>query len=544
MTEITVEANALPLHITKLESPERFQVWKREMQHYLIAACLWKWTEVENKDAPTAETPVLANDGSDHLVRTTALPALEEKTSAWVQGNKLACNAIKSRLGTNYTIDFENETSAQKLCDRIDRVCKPAGLITLNDLYRRLITYSLQSCKDAADYARQFKSIYNEILHINPTLRLETNLLIFIFHTGLGKEYQDYVISYTQTHEAIKDDQPSYSLEYAITRFLHTVRHLTSVRDESIFTFAAHSSRRPEAFTGKADLVILPAQVNAVPGPNTCTIQKLVNWGTHCKRPYHTTASRDDLTGKKHPRNKDTKRGKDRNRGPNHSGKMIEKDKHRNKRLRYEFSSDEAWAAFSADSESTVPRWTLTSACSQHIAMAKESFIEYTELLKGDAPAVEGIAGHRVPVGVGKVRLTVVVNGCKKDIVLTNVLQIPDIPLNLISLGQLHRINCPMDFVTNGLIHGIKFGSKGIIAWQQANNLYCLELWEQNNLLSVGPRMLGSLNIIDDSISTLAPGSESSYSDTDTERPNKELSEEAIALWDARMGYIGRQNII
>ena len=43
--------------------------------------------------------------------------------------------------------------------------------------------------------------------------------------------------------------------------------------------------------------------------------------------------------------------------------------------------------------------------------MSRESFIKYTKLLKGNALAVKGIAGHRAPIGVSKVRVLVVVNG-------------------------------------------------------------------------------------------------------------------------------------
>ncbi len=233
MTEITIEAYDLPLHITKLESPEGFQEWKHQMKQYLIAAGLWKWTKVENKDAPTAEISTLANDGSNQLVRTTALEAPEESMSAWEQGNKIACNAIKSRLGDYYFYDFKNEKNAYKLWSGIDRDCKPTGSGTLNNLYRRLDTLTLASCKDETDYACQFKSIYNDILDINPNFQRGPNFLIFLFHTGLGIEYQDYFTTYTQTHEAIKDDEPAYSLDYAITRFLRTVRNPTSARHES-----------------------------------------------------------------------------------------------------------------------------------------------------------------------------------------------------------------------------------------------------------------------------------------------------------------------
>ena len=160
--------------------------------------------------------------------------------------------------------------------------------------------------------------------------------------------------------------------------------------------------------------------------------------------------------------------------------------------------------------------------------MARESFVEYTELSKGDVPAVKGIAGHRAPIGVRKVRVPVVVNGRKKDLILTDVIHIPGMPLNLISMGQLSRIDCPMNFVTKGLIHGIEFGLRGITAWQQANNLYCLDLWELKALLSANPAKQGPSNPIDGPIP--APARDSSDSDTDTERPNGKTTDEALDL--------------
>ena len=41
MMEIDYDTSYLPLHVTKLESPEGFQAWKRKMRHWLIAADLW-----------------------------------------------------------------------------------------------------------------------------------------------------------------------------------------------------------------------------------------------------------------------------------------------------------------------------------------------------------------------------------------------------------------------------------------------------------------------------------------------------------------------
>ena len=58
--------------------------------------------------------------------------------------------------------------------------------------------------------------------------------------------------------------------------------------------------------------------------------------------------------------------------------------------------------------------------------------------------------------------MLVVVNDRKKDLILTNIIYIPGIPLNLISIGQLSRINCPINFITKGLIYRIEFGLRGI----------------------------------------------------------------------------------
>lgn len=262
MSEPTTVKTSLPLHIPELEGPEGYQGWKRKMQQYLIHSMLWDWTEEENKDIPTAEIPELAANGSNQAAVTAATKALALEVKKWKKGHQVTCNAIISRLGTNYINDFENETNAYKLWNGIDKDCKPAGSGTLNDFYRRLDTLTLASCKDTTDYTGQFKNTHNEITNIHSKLRLETNYLIYRFHTGLGKEYQDYFTNYTQTHEAIQGDKSAYTLEYAMTRFIQTVRNPTITRDEGTVAFAAQQ-QRSEAYAAPADLVTLPAQPGA-----------------------------------------------------------------------------------------------------------------------------------------------------------------------------------------------------------------------------------------------------------------------------------------
>ena len=176
----------LPFHVAELKSSEGFQVWKRKMRHWLIAADLWQWTEEENSEAPTTEVPDPANDGSNDLARATALAESKEKLREWKRGHKLACNAIISRLGDHY-YHYDEETNAHTLWNSIARDCKPFESVLLKGLYERLTTLSISSCTGEADYTRQFQDIYYEILAINPNFKLENSFLTFLFYNGLGK---------------------------------------------------------------------------------------------------------------------------------------------------------------------------------------------------------------------------------------------------------------------------------------------------------------------------------------------------------------------
>ena len=183
------------------------------MKHWLIAADLWQWTEEENRDAPTAEIPDLANHGSNQLLRATALAALKEDMRSWKRGNELACNAIVSRLGGNYYYDLEKETNAHKLWNGIARECRPEDSVLLNGLYRRLTTLKVGPCKDEADYTRQLRSIHNQILDIHPVLGLGNNYLTFLFYDGLSKG--------DQVHLPVDGDRIPWGRHAAVWDSLH-----------------------------------------------------------------------------------------------------------------------------------------------------------------------------------------------------------------------------------------------------------------------------------------------------------------------------------
>ena len=243
---------------------------------------------------------------------------------------------IQSTLGLNYHNDHKEATNAYFLWVAIKEGCKPKGSGTLNDRYRRLLALKLSDFKDASEYAGKFKELHNEIRNMHEELRLNENFLIFLFHTGLGKEHEDYFLHYTQNHSAIDAaGRPAWSLEYATQRFIQTVTNPSASRTESTLGMVA---TRPEAFVATT----LPsgihstigAQSGAVEGPNSVFVRRLVKFCAFCRKLYHTQYKCQDKNG--HP-----PEGLDHSNRRKRSHSRSRNDRHdRDKRYRLERRSN------------------------------------------------------------------------------------------------------------------------------------------------------------------------------------------------------------
>lgn len=520
------------------------------------------------KDRPTV--PILA-EGTPDAEIAGLISAAEDKVAKWELGHELAVNAIQSRLGNNLLSDLESQTNACLLWEAIIADNKPKGSGTLNDLYRQLLKLDLGQCKDASDFAARLKGIHTDITNVSPKLKLETNFLIFLFHTGLGKAYDAYFTHYIQNHKPMNEanTEPAFSLEYATTRFIQTVTNPSSERTESSYAFAAQRPRRP-APNNSGPVTTIEPQKGAVPGPDSRMIQKRVKYCTHCKKHYHTKTECDQLSGKS--RNKGTGGG---NNGGNtrddDSKSNDKKDKdgdHKPSKKRRRNSTDterETCVAYTAESDSSPMRWALDCACSQHSTPHRDAFIEYRLLdpAVDDVRPIKGIKDSLVPIGIGKVCLSTVTDGKKKELILTNVLHLPGLPLNLVSQGQLMRNGLPMKFVPNG----IEIGHRGITAWLQENNLYTFRMWESKStlvsfkaepmsvpvpkqhgtkfaMLQATPKHKEKANPVNGGIPAPAESDTSdSNSDSDSDGTPRKINEETLNLWHARMGHLGHQNI-
>ena len=317
-----------------------------------------KWTKPENKNPPLA--PLVINTPAEVAAAETAA---EERHDKWELGHELAVTNIHSRLENNLMADLEYETNAYDLWEKVVTNNKPKGSDTLNDLYRQLITFDL---KDATDFASRLNAIHIDITNIAPRLKLETNFLIFLFHTGLGKAYNTYFTHYTRTHKPNNEDntEPAYSFEYATNRFIQTpVNHPSSCQELTGYAFAATP-------TTPFNTLTLDPQKGSVPGPDSRMQERRVKWCTTCKKAYHTKVECDGRArgsgggggGGGGGGNRGGNKGNSDEKGGN-SDKLSkdndkDKEKHKDdspkKRARRNISEDaEVFVAFTAETDSS-----------------------------------------------------------------------------------------------------------------------------------------------------------------------------------------------
>ena len=530
----------------KLENPDGYQEWTRKMEQYLIHTDLWKYTREREATFPPRVTQAMVdrvNADNAELLRVAAgapvelrpvpdverLVDYEERMEKWENRHLRTCNVIRTTLGTNYYNDHKDSTNAAFMWIAVKEGCKPTGTGTMNDRYRRLLELKLCDFKDASEYAGKFKETHNDLRNMHEELKLNDNFLIFLFHTGLGKEHEDYFLHYTQHHIAIDPatGRPAFTLEYATQRFIQSVTNPSATRGESNMTMVAARSERPEAYVSAAGPVAmlneLPGQTGAVEGPDGQFMKKLVKYCRKCKRPFHTMHECESRNAQRRKRSRSPSRNRHSNRDKRHHSGREDRgrnsDNHKRRRSKHRKSrrdGDAYPAYYDTDSEeegsdreeygfesrdcfvgaidgpecyTTVldlsalaatkdgsKRWGLDSCCSTHGTPDRSIFKTYRELgEKDDRRAIGGIGGHLAPVGKGSVELTVNVNGKPKSLLLHEVLHIPGLPINLISQGLLMRSGCPIKIVDGG----IEIGKNGITAWLTTNNIYCLELWEE-----------------------------------------------------------------
>ena len=494
---------------------------------------------------------------------------------------------LKSRYNKNPQDMIEDETNAQKAWKTLERN-KPRGSSIANSTFKKFESLTLASCNDNPQlYANTFKKVAREFRVLSPKLTFSDVWLVYHFHAGLGPVYNSYCEQYSQNHDPFDDDgEAKFTLDYAVTRFINTITDpsngtISSAESQALAALVngtfAHTQQSVNALVA-ASVAARKTEHKIQQGThagNSRTFTTTCKYCTHYKKDYHDDSEYTTLHP--HLKKKDNRGGNDngnsngngRGRGRGRSGRGGRGGRggnNNNNAPKDESKDAEAAAAFSfmaytkqptfeatcliANSQrlqdQTIAKKTMAQTSSVSIAAALSAlwFIDsaYTQHMVRDrsvfetfspfpSPAkVNGVTGHILAEGIGRIRLQCKGLGGKRTLVINDVWYVPSSKFNLISQGQLEDQGMKLLLVPGGI--GIREYS--IVFRRQRNRLYALDTWTEAPVcLAVINRDIPAYNespmtaLTTDSNINLEP----------------QINKETLRIWYSRYGYLGYQNI-
>jgi hypothetical protein len=177
--------------------------------------------------------------------------------------------------------------------------------------------------------------------------------------------------------------------------------------------------------------------------------------------------------------------------------------------LAEEIPTDICWAALTGKYDKKQAVWVIDSGVTRHMTHSRDIFSEYIQL---KVPRIVKTANgsYIYGTGIGNVHVLVFTDDLRvEELVLTDVLYVPDLAGNLISVSQLQ--------------------DKGILVQTVVGQKHPMILTRDGSIVANATR-IGSLYILD-SVAT-----EATLAATEEESPN-------LDLWHRRFGHIGVQGL-
>ena len=464
-----------------------------------------------------------------------------------------ACVAIFQRLGYSgrqlTETDYDNE-DPQAMLDAIAKYYKPKGSGLYTELIRQLLGITLTSEGGVRQYEKDFRKVTAEIASLHKSLALPEPFLIQLFLMGLGDSFDVFVTTYTQTHElyddkAVKFDEVIYAAVNEETRLLSSKDGgvaMYAVRNGSGKGKGKQSARHHEAGGSETNRETCP--------PCKAAGRKFRHPPAKCwtKFPHLKPEKFMSDEEKKKKAQIAAINSNNAGEGPSTKRKRIEEapsnasapgeDEYLN--ANYAFleeldstmhhmdpSPDDFNILGAADDEEVInliavdsslehnlmaadsadlcSRVVVDSGCSRHSFADRSVFVTYEKIY---SRPIRGIGGSQVqPLGRGTISLDCSVQGKRVGVTLLNVLHVPDMGVNLLSVGKLLDADIAVGFHKTGCAL-TKDDLK--LTGTRNRDLFFLDLWDSPN------SALAAYSVPSDPIHQ---------------------------LWHARMGHLGQQNL-
>jgi hypothetical protein len=233
--------------ITKLESPDQYVEWHRQITDFLS-------THNYGRLFNALKEPPLKLQSDTEREYANILEKWEEK-----QDN--ACNCVRATLGFNArelikATPEEPFNRLHEVLEAIEDKYKPTGSANYQELDRNYQELSLEGCKEVMTFASKLQEANNRLLEIDPNVGHSTPQLVNKFLLGLGNTFSSFRATFYQTHNLLPEKDksgavktPGVSWDTTIREAQHFEKNLKT--EEQVKVALLATKRRREEFQGR-----------------------------------------------------------------------------------------------------------------------------------------------------------------------------------------------------------------------------------------------------------------------------------------------------
>lgn len=389
--------------VTKLKGSADYPSWKTAIKYSLMSAGLWDLVEggdVEHPPKPDVSSQPIMAGGS---IPGTTMPSLAPQTSDWTARNNKATAIIILTVSLEITVVIDDMKTAKEMWDHLARLYLPHGFNLKYVLFNNLYACRLDQFSSADVYALKYRTLLREIAASG--LVIDETLKVITFLSNIGSSYPQWV---TVKRSGARNVVPS--LDDLIAKLIDKER--LEGGNEKLALMGKKGNYKDKK--GKGDKKKVAGKGKGKGGK--CT---------HCKKAVHS----EDNCWKLHPekmpediRKKQEAKEKEREKSSNSEDKRY---------------NEESVALTAVEGHSLVANkmsWIADSGATQHMCCDRSAFSSIEMFDSG--PPIRGVSGVTHTQGVGTVDLRLKNGGDKaRNITLTDIYLMPDMGLNLFSIG-------------------------------------------------------------------------------------------------------------
>ena len=412
-----------------------------------------------------------------------------------------AMTAMKDRMEPEAYHLVKDETNPERAFRTLASKFKPEGTGVYTELVHRLHSITLESSKDINDYTRKFREVTNELTELHDDCGLPEPYLCHLFLMGLGEAYHTFFTVYIQSHNLFGINAVSLS-DISSAASNEEARLRAPNEPSGIAMFARRGNAGQSTGRGRNNNRVNKSSQEGRKGP--CS---------HCKdknlSSKHDSAAcwqlypwlkpmkfKSEEERKKYPTTNPPTTTSQPNDEPVFANLAADD-------LFYRHDNTPVFSLVSSVYDDLAGLIVVDSACSRHAFSDRNAFLDLRPVPTTCKP-IAGIGGKLVqPTGMGTVRISLP----GRNVQLRNVMFVPNMGANLLSVSQLLDSGVKLDFKVDSCT--LTHSSLGAI---EAKRRYGIFVFESK----MTPLGLNAYSVPDDPIQQ---------------------------LWHARMGHLGQQNV-